>query len=110
MPRHLDPAVESAIRAALADPAASYASIAAEVGCDKSTVRERAIRLGMKRNPRDFTEDQQAKVLRMLRAGTWTYQQIADGVGCSRGHVQETARKLGINREDQRFGWTRGTP
>jgi len=98
MPRRLDPSTEHAIREALTDPAASYVEIAAKVGCDKSTVRERAIRWGLARDTHGLTEEQQAKIVRMLRAGTWTYQQIADGVGCSRGHVQETARKLGINR------------
>jgi DNA invertase Pin-like site-specific DNA recombinase len=100
--RRLDPAVEAAIREALADPGASYASVAEKVGCHKATVRKYALRWCVARDTHHLTTEQQEKIVRMLRAGTWTYRQIAKGVGCSMEHVQITARKLGINRIDRR--------
>ncbi len=100
MPR-LDASVEAAIREALADPAASYVSIAEKVGRHADTVRYQAIRWGLERDSRTLTDEQQEKIRRMLRAGCWTHRQIAKGVGCSLGTVGLEAQKLGINREDR---------
>lgn len=104
MARALDPAVEAAIREALADPTASYADIAAKVGRSTSTIRRYAILWGLERDGRVvLADDQHEKIRRMLRAGCWTRQQIATGAGCSPSTVRDVSAALGIDRTNQRF-------
>jgi len=99
----MDPAVEAAIRAALADPTSSYADVAEKVGRDPDTIRYHAIRWGLARDARPLTDDQRAKIHRMLHAGCWTRRQIAKGAGCSVSTVSEISAALGIDRTNQRF-------
>lgn len=102
MARAIDPAVESAIREALADPTASYGEVAEKAGCCNETIRRYAIRWGLERDKRfTITDDQRAKIHRMLQAGCWTNRQIAKGVGCAVGTVQDIATSLGLDRMDR---------
>ena len=104
MARTIDPAMEAAIREALADPTAKYADIAAKVGRSTSTIRRHAIQWGLERDCRVvLADDQHEKIRRMLRAGCWTRRQIATGVGCSPSTVRDVSAALGIDRTNQRF-------
>jgi len=102
MARALDPAVEAAIREALADPTASYVDVAAKFARAPDTIRYHAIRWGLERNTHfTITGDQREKIRRMLRAGCWTYRQIAKGAGCSTTSVCDIAADLGLDRTDR---------
>ena len=90
--------VEARIRDALADPSASYADIAEKIGVSSDTIRRRAIRWGLERATHArMTDEQHAKIRRMLNAGCWTHREIARGVGCSHLTVAKIACTLGID-------------
>ena len=98
MPYTLDADVEARIREALADPNAGYADIAEKIGVSADTVRRRANRWGLERDTHArMTNEQHAKIRRMLNAGCWTHRQIARGVGCSHLTVSQIACALGID-------------
>lgn len=98
MARAYNTDVETRIREALADPAASYADIGEKIGVSADTVRRRANRWGLDRDTHArMTDEQHAKIRRMLNAGCWTHRQIARGVGCSHLTVAQIAHTLGID-------------